>query len=169
MASDIGTLYVTALQNTHAMELQALQIMERQIERLQHYPEMEQALRAHVEETHRQRDRLEEALQAASAEPSTLKEGVLGFIGNMAALAHTPASDEILKNALANRAFENYEAAAYQALLVFTEEAGQSRFLSGFRQSLQEEVAMAQRVADLVEPTTRRYLSLALAGQKADR
>jgi len=169
VASDKQSLYVTALQNTHALELQALQIMQRQIERLERYPEMKAILETHVEETHLQRDRLEEAMQAVETTPSAVKEGLLGFMGNMAAFAHVPAPDEILKNAFANRAFENFEAAAYQSLLVFTEAAGQSRFISGFRQSLQEEIAMAQKVADLVEPTTRRYIELTVAGEKADR
>lgn len=169
MPSASETLYVTALQNTHALEMQALQIMQRQIERLEHYPEMEQALRAHVEETHRQRDRLEEALQAIGEKPSAVKEGVLGFMGNVMALGHTPATDEILKNSFANSAFENYEAAAYQALLMFTEAAGQTRFSSAFQQSLNEELAMAQRVSDLIPSTTRRYIELSRAGQKADR
>ena len=40
-ASDIlQSEYVTALRNTHALETEALQIMERQVERLQRYPEM---------------------------------------------------------------------------------------------------------------------------------
>ena len=43
MALDPRSIYVTALKNTHALELQALQIMERQVERLQRYPEMEAA------------------------------------------------------------------------------------------------------------------------------
>ena len=37
MAFDTRSLYVTALQNTHALEMEALQIMERQVERLQRY------------------------------------------------------------------------------------------------------------------------------------
>ena len=167
--ADQRTLYVTALQNTHAMELQALQIMERQIERIQNYPEVAQALRNHVAETHIQRDRLEEALKAVGETPSALKEGVLGLVGNMAALAHTPATDEIIKNGLANRAFENYEAAAYQALLVFTQAAGESRFLSAFQTSLDEEIAMAQRVADMMPAVTQRYIDLTLQGRSADR
>ncbi|ACL56485.1 ferritin-like domain-containing protein [Methylobacterium nodulans] len=169
MAEDLRSLYVTALKNTHALELQALQIMERQVERLERYPEMEAALRRHITETHGQRDRLEQALAALGEKPSALKEGVLGLMGNLAALAHTPAQDEILKNAFANRAFENYEAAAYDSLITIAEAAGQTGALSGFQQSLKEELAMAQTVADLVKPTTRRYLELTTAGAKADR
>jgi ferritin-like metal-binding protein YciE len=166
---DARSIYVTALRNTHALELQALQIMDRQVERLQNYPDMERALRRHIEETHGQRDRLEDALRTLDAGPSTVKETVLGFVGNMMALGHTPAQDEILKNAFANQAFENFEIAAYRSLLTLADEAGESAHISGLRQSLQEEEAMAKTVSDLVEPTTRRYLSLTLAGQKADR
>ena len=169
MPTDARDIYVTALRNTHALELQALQIMERQVERLERYPDMEAALRQHIEETHSQRDRLEEALSGLASSPSTVKESVLGFVGNMMALGHTPAQDEILKNAFANQAFENFEIAAYRSLLVLADAAGQGAHTSAFKQSLGEEERMAQRVADLVQPITKTYLSLTLAGEKADR
>nr|WP_137830269.1 ferritin-like domain-containing protein [Methylobacterium sp. L1A1] len=166
---DARHIYVTALKNTHALEMQALQIMERQVERLERYPEMEAALRRHIEETHGQRTRLEEALQSLGDSPSTIKEGVLGLVGNLMALGHTPAQDEILKNTYANHAFENFEIAAYESLLTISEVAGQSGHLSAFQQSLREEQAMAQTVRELITPTTRRYLELSLADAKADR
>ena len=169
MTLDTRSLYVTALKNTHALEMQALQIMERQVERLERYPEMDAALRRHIQETHGQRDRLEQALSSFSESPSALKEGVLGFVGNLAALGHAPAQDEILKNTFANHAFENYEIAAYTSLLAIAEAAGQSGHLTGFQQSLKEEQTMAQTVADLVKPTTLRYLELTPSGAKADR
>lgn len=142
---------------------------QRQIERLKNYPEMEQALRRHVEETHGQRHRLEEALQSLGDSPSTIKEGFLGFVGNMMALGHAPAQDEILKNTFANHAFENFEIAAYESLLVIAEAAGQGSHTTAFQQSLKEEQGMAQKVRDLVGPTTRRYIELTTAGEKADR
>lgn len=166
---DARYIYVTALKNTHALEMQALQIMERQVERLERYPEMEAALRRHIEETHGQRTRLEEVLQSLGDSPSTIKEGVLGLVGNLMALGHTPAQDEILKNTYANHAFENFEIAAYESLLTISEVAGQSGHLSAFQQSLREEQAMAQTVRELITPTTRRYLELSLADAKADR
>lgn len=169
MALDVRSIYVTALQNTHALEMQALQIMERQVERLEHYPELAEALNNHIRETHGQRQRLEAELQALGETPSTIKEGVLGLMGNMAALAHAPAQDEILKNTFANQAFENYEIAAYRSLLTMADGAGRSQSRSALEQSLHEEEAMANRVASLVVPITRRYLSLSAGGMKADR
>ncbi|MET0258487.1 MAG: ferritin-like domain-containing protein [Methylobacterium sp.] len=169
MALDARSIYVTALKNTHALELQALQIMERQVDRLRNYPEMEAALRRHIGETHGQRDRLDEALSALGESPSALKEGFLGFVGNMMALGHAPAQDEILKNSFANHAFENFEIAAYTSLLTIAEAANQGAHRTAFEQSLKEEQGMAAKVAELIQPTTRRYLELSLAGEKADR
>ena len=169
MTSDARSIYVTALHNTHALELQALQIMERQLDRLKNYPDMEAALRKHVAETHTQRDRLEAILSAMNEGPSTVKEGFLGFVGNMMALGHTPAQDEILKNAFANQAFENFEIAAYTSLITIAEAAGRPMDVTSLKQSRDEEVTMAKTVAELVAPTTAKYISLTLAGEKADR
>ncbi|GJD46510.1 Protein YciE [Methylobacterium cerastii] len=169
MALDTRDIYVTALKNTHALEMQALQIMERQVERLQNYPEMEAALRRHIDETHGQRTRLEEALHSLAESSSALKEGFLGFVGNMMALGHAPAQDEILKNAYANHAFENFEIAAYTSLLAIGEAAGQQGHAAAFQQSLKEEEGMAAKVRELVRPTTLRYIELSTAGEKADR
>lgn len=169
MSTSAKEIYVTALKNTHALEMQALQIMERQVERLERYPEMVDALRKHIDETHGQRSRLEEALHSLNETPSVIKEGFLGFVGNMMALGHTPAQDEILKNTYANHAFENFEIAAYTSLLAIGDAAGLSAHRTGLTQSLDEEKAMAQRVHDLIVPTTQRYVQLTTSGQKADR
>jgi len=162
MANDtIQTTYITALKNTHAMEQQALQIMNRQVERIESYPEMAKLLKDHIKETEVQRTRLESALEAVGEDPSTIKEAVMGFVGNVMAMGHIPADDEILKNGLANHAFENYEIAAYTTLITIAEEAGQQKFVKDFQKSLAEEKAMAENVHDLIKPTTQRYLKLA--------
>ncbi len=87
----------------------------------------------------------------------------------MMALGHTPAQDEILKNTYANHAFENFEIAAYTSLLAIGDAAGLSAHRAGLTQSLDEEKAMAQRVHDLIVPTTQRYVQLTASGEKADR
>ncbi len=162
-------IFITALRNTHAMELQALQIMERQVDRLTDYPELVAALKAHIEETKVQRQRVENALALYDEDPSTLKEGVLGLVGNLAAIAHTPAQDEVIKNNLANHAFENYEIAAYETLLVMASAAGHGDVAS-FEESLKEEERMAATVRRMIPETTRKYIALTAAGSsKASR
>jgi ferritin-like metal-binding protein YciE len=154
------SIFIAALKNTHALEQEALQIMQRQLDRLDRYPEMADMLRRHIAETEQQRERVEEALHVFGEDRSMLKEAVMGFMGNMAALAHAPAGDEILKNTFANHAFENYEIAAYKSLIAITEAAGHGKLVAGFRQSLREEEQMARWIFDNVETITRKYISL---------
>jgi ferritin-like metal-binding protein YciE len=160
--------FITGVRNAHALELQALQIMHWQIERLENYPELLQALRRHSGETEQQRDRLERILSAYDESPSVLKEGVLAFMGNLAALGHVPAEDEVLKNTFANHAFENYEIAAYDSLLVMAARAGHQD-VAGLEQTLAEEERMANEMRRLTKGNTERYLSLHAAGRKASR
>lgn len=169
MASDsTRAIYVTALRNTHAMEQEALQAMERQVERIENYPEVKQALEAHIAETKQQRERLETALSSLGESPSTIKEAVMGMMGSAAAMAHIPAQDEILKNAFANSAIEGYEIAAYRSLIAIAEEAGDTASVPAFRQSLAEEEAMAEKVKAMIEALTRKYLSLTAQGSPAE-
>lgn len=165
----LRSIFVTALHNAHALEKQALQLMERQVERIQNYPEIEQALRRHIQETEGQRQRVEEALHSLGEDRSMLKDVAMQFMGNMAALAHTPAGDEILKNTFANHAFENFEIAAYKSLITITEATGHTQFIPGFQQSLREEEGFAGWLYDNVETITRKYLSFEERGEKADR
>ena len=158
--------FIAGLQNAYAVEQQALQTMNRQVERLENYPEVEQLLRRHIQETEQQRQRLEEVMSQLSESPSTIKEAVMGFVGNMAAIAHAVAPDEIIKNMLANHGFENYEIAAYKSLLIMAEAASFTN-ITGLQQSLREEQAMAQSVADMIEPVTRKYIQLTLQDTKA--
>ena len=82
--------YVAGLRNAHAMETQAIQLLTRQVERLESYPEMEARMRLHLQESEHQKLRLEEVLRSLKEEHSPLKDAALGLVGNLAALAHSP-------------------------------------------------------------------------------
>lgn len=167
MASSVNDIYLTGLRNAHALETQAVQLLSRQVERLESYPAMADALRRHMQESEVQAKRLEEILQGQGSSPSTLKDMVTGFMGNMAALAHMPAQDEILKNTFANFAFEHYEIAAYKGLLVMAEAAGDSRSPQLLNQSLSEEVRMAEWLGQNLPETVGTYIRLETQGQKS--
>lgn len=160
--------FITGLKNAHGLEQQALQIMHRQIERLEHYPELLELLKRHSQETEEQRARLERILGDYDESPSELKEGVLGFLGNMAAMGHMPADDEILKNSFANHAFEHYEIAAYELLLVMARAAGHSD-IAPLETTLGEEERMADEMRRLTKTNTDRYLSIVARGGSPSR
>lgn len=151
-------VYVTGLRNAHALEKEAMQLIERQLERLDDYPELRQRMREHLEETLHQQKRLDEILDRMDESHSSLKDAALAFMGNMAALAHAPADDEVLKNTFANLAFENYEIAAYRALITLAETCGDQQAAQLLNQSLDEERAMARWIDEHVPQITQAYL-----------
>ena len=167
MATSPRDTYITGLVNAHALENQAISILSRQVERLESYPEMSDQLRLHIDESKTQAARLEEILQAHGTSHSTLKDLVTSFTGNMAALAHAPMQDEVMKNTFANFAFEHFEIAAYRSLLAMADLAGDSSSPKLLQQSLSEEIRMAKWIEDNLDATTRKYVQLSAAGQRA--
>jgi len=160
-------VFVVGLRNAHAVEHQALALMDRQIDHLSHYPEVAQRLKAHRAETEGQIERLEEILHAFDEKASVVKDATLGLVGNLAALGHVFAPDEILKNSFANFAFENFEAATYKALILIAQEGGFVDAVSVLQQSLDEELAMVAFCDEILPTVVRKYLNLRASGAQA--
>jgi ferritin-like metal-binding protein YciE len=165
----VKNIFVTGLQNAHALEKEALQLMQRQVERFEHYPEMSDLLRTHIAETEGQVRRLDEMLHTFGEDRSLLKDMATQFMANMAAAGHMPMADEVIKNTFANHAFENFEIAAYKSLITMAEAAGHQRFVPALQETLKEEEKTAQLIYDMIEPITQKYLMREAQGLKADR
>ena len=76
----------------------------------------------------------------------------------MAALAHTIAPDEVIKNTFANFAFEHFEIASYKSLITLASAAGHANALTALRQSLSEEEDMARWIDTHLADTTTRFI-----------
>ena len=144
-ADAIRSIFVTGLCDAHALENQALSLMNRQI------------------------DRLEQILTSLGESPSAIKDLGASFMGNMAALGHTVTGDEILKNSFANFAFENFEVASYKSLITMAEAGGFRDSVPLLQQSLREEQSMAQWLDEHLPQVTTRYMELYVSGDQASR
>jgi len=162
-------LFVTGLRNAHAMENEALSIMEPQVGRIEHYPEVAERLRSHIEETRAQKTRLEGLLHDMNEDSSSMKDTVMSLGGSMAAMGHSLAGDEIVKNAMADFAFEHYEIAAYKSLIALARAGGLQSAEQVLQQNLAEEQAMAEWLDRNIEPVTLRHASLREVGETAKR
>src|SRR5215207_8168639 len=74
MTQTARDIFVVGLRNAHAVEIQARELMERQSERLDDYPEVKAKVAAHLQETNQQLRRLEKCLEACGESTSTLKD-----------------------------------------------------------------------------------------------
>lgn len=160
-------IYIVGLRNQHAVENQAVELLERQVGRLENYPEMEERMRCHIDESREQARRLEDLLAQHDTSHSSLKDTVMSMVGNFAALGHTTAPDEVLKNTLANFAFEHYEIASYMSLMTLADAAGHGSARTALETSLREEKDMAVWIAEHMDATVRRYVERSAANLKA--
>ena len=167
--TDTRDIFITGLRNAHAMENQALAIMKPQVERIENYPEVARRLEEHIGETEGQIERLERILDTLGEKRSSLKDMALSVGGAMAAIGHSVAPDEIVKNSFANFAFENYEIAAYKSLLALAQQAGDAGSVQLLEANLAEEQAMAEWLDDNIEAVTLQYASLRESGEAAKR
>jgi len=167
--SRLHEIYHTGLRNMHALEMTAIELTERQVERLENYPAMKAKLQQHHGESQAQARRLEDILLRHEISASTLKSSVTTVMGNVAAALHAPAPDEVLKNTFANFAFEHQEIGAYTSLIPMAERIGDTQSIPALKLSLGEEEAMAEWIRGQIVPTTERFMELTQADATAGR
>ncbi len=165
--TSIQELYLQGLRNAHALETQAIQIMQRQVDRLENYPEMKAGLERHIQESQGQQQRVDQILSRHGSSPSTLKDAVTGLMGNLAAVGHAMTTDEVIKNSFSNYAFEHFEQAAYLSLIAMAEAAGDQEAIPLLRQNLDQEIGFGKFCGEQIVPTTQRYMQLSASGQTA--
>jgi len=160
-------MFIVGLRDAHAVEHQALGIMDRQIEHLAQYAEVEARLRSHRGETERQIERLESILESLADSPSAVKDAAMKIAGSVAALGHAFAPDEIIKNSLANFAFENFEVATYKALITMAQAGGFESAIPMLEENLREEQAMVAFLDETLPIVIRKFLALRSQGEQA--
>ena len=157
------------LRDAYAMEHQAIEILEKQARRLEHYPELQAKAREHLEQTRRQADRVRECLRRLGTDTSAVKTALGKVTGTVQQLTGLFVSDEVLKSALADYAFEHYEAGAYRMLIAAAEEAGEPEVARVCEEILREEEAQADWLARHLPEAMRQFLRRDAAGQPAKR
>ncbi len=155
------------LRDAYAMENQAIEILEKQASRLEHYPELRAKVRSHLEETHRHAERVERCLHQLGTDTSGVKTALGKMIGTAQQLSGLFASDEVLKSGIADYAFEHYEIASYKTLIAAAAEAGENQVGTILEENLREEEEMAAWLAWHLPEVTRQYLQREAAGQTA--
>ena len=156
MEADKETL-LAWLQDAHAMENQAIEILKRQSGRTDH-PLVAGKVEEHLEQSREHASRLKECIERLGGDSSTAKKGAAKFLGNVAGFANAPASDELVKNAIAAYTFESLEIASYRALVAAAEDASEEEVRQVCEDILAEEEAMAEWLGEHLPLLARQHL-----------
>jgi len=136
------------LEDAHAIEAQAIQLLER-APKLAGAPELEAAYREHLDETREQQRQVEQRLQALGGSPSRLKDaamrlGALNWGTFFQAHPDTPG-----KLAAFAYAFEHLEIGGYELLVRVATRAGDDETVRVANTILGQERAAATKIASL--------------------
>ncbi|MGQ9368089.1 ferritin-like domain-containing protein [Azospirillum sp. ST 5-10] len=146
------------LRDAYAMETQAIEMLERQTERLQHYPELLSKVREHKAVSERQAQRVRDCLKRLGTDTSSIKSGIGMLLGNAQSMSGLFASDEVVKAAIFSFAFEQWEIANYRALIGAAEELGETEVRRLCEENLREEQEMADWLHGHLPQITQTFL-----------
>jgi ferritin-like metal-binding protein YciE len=159
---DLSQQVVRYLADAHAIETQAIQLLER-APGIVEDPELARIFADHLEQSNDQRRAIEQRLEALGGSPNKLKDagmrlGALNWGGFFQAQPDTPG-----KLAAFAYAFEYLEVGGYEQLRRVAERAGDAETAELVSRILEEERAMAARIAESWD----RAVDASLAAQGA--
>lgn len=158
------------LRDAYAMEQQqAIESTEKQVDRMQGYPELRAWVEDHLAKSQAQAERLKGCIQRRGGDVSTLKGLAAKLMGNVQAITGMVADDEVVKTAVSDYAFKHYEIGCYRSLSAAAEMAGDPETKRVCDEILEEEKDLADRIALLVPRLTEQYVGREAAGQDAKR
>lgn len=158
--------YVQWLRDAHAMEEQALTMLESLARRLEHYPELKARLQQHITETKSQREKLGRCLERHGGS-STIKDTAGKLTAMMQGLSGLFVGDEVVKGAMASYAFEHFEISSYRTLIGAAGAVGDLETKRVCEEILKEEEAMATWLSDHLPQLAERFLEREEAGVEA--
>lgn len=151
---------VTSMRNAHALEKQAITVLEAQLKLLADYPNLHARVTEHIVETRDQARRLEAGLEACGASTSMVKDALLSVMGLGQSSVQGFSDDAVLKAVAADAMTEHLEIATYRILLTLADLAGKAELRPRLEQTLREEEAMAAWFDENLDAITRRYVEL---------
>jgi ferritin-like metal-binding protein YciE len=147
------------LRNAHAMEEQAVMMLEALAGRTGDYPNVKARIERHLTETRRQSEALEGCIKRRGGDTSSLKDMAAKVIAFGQGMSAVFVDDEIVKGAMASYTFEHMEVAAYRVLITAAEALGDTETKAVCERILKEELSMASDLEALLPDLTRQYLS----------
>jgi ferritin-like metal-binding protein YciE len=138
-----------------AMEKSTMETIEERAARIRNHPEIVERFKKHVKETSWQVAQLETSLRQLGVDPAAEGDPL---VGSLAEIGQLLASGDILRNSIANSAFERFEMAVYSTAADAAEKAGEHEIARICGTILRQEEAMAEWLEENLASTPLVYL-----------
>jgi ferritin-like metal-binding protein YciE len=156
--ADTRETVVAWLRDAHAMEAAAVDNLEKNIDRFEDYPTVQQVFREDLEMSRRNSQELETALDRLGADRSALKDMGMKFASSMQPLVAGMSGDDLVKHMLAAQAYKHFEVASFRSLSTAAETIGEPQIKALCDRSVDEKKRLAARIEEHLPQVTRDYL-----------
>lgn len=146
------------LKDAYAMEMSLIPVLEDHAKDAQLLPQAAARIQQHVEETRRHADLVRHCVELLGGQVSGLKTGMATLFGGIKEIANEVSADEMVKNALADFATENFEIACYGALIAGAQQLGQQEVARVCQEILRDEQDMAAWLAQSLPLTVQAFI-----------
>jgi ferritin-like metal-binding protein YciE len=135
---------VVWLDDAYAMELQLLPVLRSHAIRTGSRPDAQARLEAHIDQTLNHVERIRQAMKGLGNTPSKIRTGLALVMGAGEKMPDGILSDEPLRDAIIGYTTEQFEVAAYTALIAGAEQAGEAEVARLCRLNRGEDEDMAE-------------------------
>ena len=136
--------FIAWLNDAYSMEKSQEETLERHAKDAENDPEVHARLTRHIEETRAQAEAVQGCIESMGGKVSKVKSALAGMSGAVQGMANKPASDTMVKNAIADYAAEHFEIASYRALIDSARSLGEEQIAQKLTTILREEEDMAR-------------------------
>jgi ferritin-like metal-binding protein YciE len=146
------------LRDAHAMEQQAEKMLESEAQRIEHYPDLKARIEQHLTETREQANQIASCIRRHGEDTSALKDVAGRFTAMLQGMSGYLVGDEVVKASIAAYTFQHMQISSYRSLIATADAAGDQETKRVCESILRQEEAMADWLAEHIDPITRQYL-----------
>lgn len=152
-------LLLAWLNDAYGMENALIQTLQNHARDAKNYPQLQVKLDQHLAQTRRHADMVRSCIERLGGRTNSLKTSLGVAMGKVQGLSTGAATDEVVKDGLADFAAENFEIASYTALIAVAEQLGDRETAAICNQILREEQEMARWLEQNLPVTTRETVN----------
>lgn len=148
------------LNDAHATEVNLTKVLENHAADAKDHPQMQAKIQQHLEQTRRHADLVKGCIERLGGHTSAVKSAMGAIGGAMAGVSTGLAKDELIKNALADYASEQFEIASYTGLIAAAQALGDRETMQICQSILRDEQDMANFLIQQLPIAIQEFLGM---------
>lgn len=151
-------LLITWLNDAYGMEQAEIQMLEQVIEDYGQFPEIQDRLNKHAQDTKHQAEDIETCIEILGGKVSKAKSVLGSMTEAMQQMGARPYDDDLVRNILALHAAEHFEYASYKSFVTAANEQGEKDIADICEEIMEEEKEMAVWTEKQIDVVTKSVL-----------